>query len=133
MRKPCSSSTARCAAGSLRTSRRMVAGAGTYSQARYWTSASGSSSLGTPPPARIPDRQREHAVHALGEIVSPFQVRAEHDLGVAAAGERMAPGPQLVAQRREVIRLAVEREGHPVADHRLVSGLEVEDRKPAVP
>src|SRR5439155_927123 len=23
-------------------------------------------------PARIPDRQREHAVHALGEVLSPF-------------------------------------------------------------
>ncbi len=83
--------------------------------------------------ARIPQRQREHALHALGELLSPFKIGAEHHLGVAVGRKRMPPPAQLVAQRGEVVRLAVEDEGHPIARHRLVAGDQVEDRQPPMP
>ncbi len=39
--------------------------------------------------AGVPERQREHPLHALGELLAPLEVRAQHHLGVAAGGEGM--------------------------------------------
>jgi hypothetical protein len=49
--------------------------------------------------ARVPERDREHAVEVLDEAVVPLQVGVEHHLGVGFRAEFPATAAELGAQR----------------------------------
>ena len=79
----------------------------------------------------VPEREREHAAEPVERFRSPAVVRAEHDLHVRRRAE--LGEPELVAELDVVVDLAVVRD--PVAAlvrHRLVAGLEVDDREAPV-
>src|SRR4029077_16764862 len=59
----------------------------------------------------IPDREGEHAIEPLGELVSPLQIGAQHDLRVAAGIELVPELPQLAAQLDEIVDFARVDEG----------------------
>ncbi len=72
--------------------------------------------------ARVPQREREHAVEARDSGGAPRLPRRDDDLGVALRAKREALGDQLLAQFLEVVDLTVEAERHATvgAEHRLV-------------
>ena len=59
------------------------------------------------PRAPVPQRQREHPAQAREEVHAPLLVGVDQDFDVGAAPERVAERLQLVAQRWEVVDLAV--------------------------
>jgi hypothetical protein len=86
-----------------------------------------------PAVARIPEREREHAVQVVHEgLPAPF-VEVQDHLGVARRPERRALALQIASQGGVVVDLAVEDEARPACpEHRLRAALEVEDRQPPV-
>jgi hypothetical protein len=85
-------------------------------------------------PARIPDREREHAAEAFDAGIAPLLVPVDDHLGVGMGAEPVARALQLRAQVREVVDLAVER--HPDAAvlvrQRLLTRGDVDDAQPAM-
>ena len=82
--------------------------------------------------ARVPERDGEHSVDALGELFAPLKIRPQHHLGVRAGVERVAALAQLGAERVVPVALAVEEQRHAVLHHRLHAAFEVQDREPPV-
>ena len=84
-------------------------------------------------PLAVEDREREHAVQLAQPLGSALLPEREHDLGVGVVGREDAPGPlEPLPQLRRVVDLAVEDDRRAPArrGHRLLAGLEVEDREP---
>ncbi len=84
--------------------------------------------------ARVPERDREHAVDLVDERFAPLEVRVQHDLGVGIRPERMAALRELLAQLEIAVDLAVEDEPALAVrrEHRLIrGGAQIDDRKPA--
>ena len=87
-----------------------------------------------PAPREVGDGDRPHPVEALEAALAPRLVGREEHFGVALGVEMPAPGAQLVAQRAEVVDLAVECDPAPAVRgaHRLARLLaQVEDAQPA--
>ena len=84
-----------------------------------------------PPPARVPDRDGEHAAQALGEAVAVLLVEMEQHFGVAVRAEVMPGALELAAQLAVVVDLAVldDVQGAVLVRDRLVARLEVDDRE----
>ena len=85
------------------------------------------------PPARVPDREGEHAVEPREAILAVFLVRGEHHFGVAA-GLETAPGAfKLCPEGSMVIDLAVvgEHDRSVGVGHGLLPGDQVNDFQPS--
>ncbi|MCY1505642.1 hypothetical protein D9M68_398620 [compost metagenome] len=84
---------------------------------------------------QIPDGEGIHAVELLDEGFAPFDIGAQHHLGVAASLEAVAETLQLGAQLAEVVDLAAVGDGGGFARtavhrrHRLAPALQVDDRQ----
>jgi hypothetical protein len=82
----------------------------------------------------VPQREREHAPEALDALLAPLLPGVNDHLGIALRAEDVAQGRELGDQRLVVVDLAVE-DHHDAAVlvvERLLSGGEVDDRKPPV-
>jgi len=69
----------------------------------------------------LPDGEGEHAVELGQQGFAPGVIALEQHFGVAAGIEGVAQGFEFLAQLREVINRAIERQGQPQSgiDHRL--------------
>jgi hypothetical protein len=85
-------------------------------------------------PARIPNREREHASQMMNHVVSPVLVRAQQDLGVGITREAVPAAGENPPQFAKVVDFAVEGEGHACDGiaHRLMSAARVDDCEPAM-
>src|SRR5580704_7895605 len=86
----------------------------------------------------VPDREGEHAVETLDDLVTPLQISAQHDLRVATGLEVMAEALELVLQLHEVVDLAGIDEGGDCPPlflrlHRLHAASEIDDGEAAMP
>ncbi len=86
--------------------------------------------------AAVPQREGVHAVEALGERVTPFEVAAQHHLRVGSGGETMPPVREFTAEFGEVVGLSrVDERDRAVGGfgaHRLPAAGQVDDGEPAV-
>ena len=88
-----------------------------------------------PAAVALDDREGEHALEVVDEVVAPAVVGLEQHLGVAVREEAVAVALQLVAQLLVVVDAAVPGDGQPQlgVDHRLRAGLgQVDDLQAAV-
>ncbi|MCU0669812.1 MAG: hypothetical protein MUF70_10720 [Myxococcota bacterium] len=86
--------------------------------------------------ARVPDREREHAVQILEHVDAALFVEVDQDFRVGVAAEAVALALERLAQVLEVVDLAVERDldRAVLVAHRLPGGVrEVDDRQTPVP
>src|SRR5439155_3854837 len=85
--------------------------------------------------ARVPDREGKHTAQVSHAVFAEGVVGVEDRFGVARRAEPISPGCELIAKRTEVVDLAVEYDGEgPVlAQHRLASGLQINDLQTPVP
>ena len=82
------------------------------------------------PAVRVVEREGIHPAQVVGHPLPLIAVEREQNLGVGARAEDVAAAFEAVAERAEVVDLAVERDVQPpvVARHRLCAGVgEVED------
>ena len=84
--------------------------------------------------ARVPDREREHAVQRVDAFLAAIGVELQDDFRVALRLERVALGDQLLPDLPVVVDLAVEDDPQGAADvgHRLVAAAEVDDAQAAM-
>jgi hypothetical protein len=86
--------------------------------------------------AAVPEREGVHAVEALGEGVTPFEVAAQHGFGVGVGGEAVPAVREFTAQFGEVVGLSrVDERDRAVGGlgaHRLPAAGQVDDGEPAV-
>ena len=88
------------------------------------------------PRARVPDRQREHAVQRVDQLGAALLPQVDQDLGVAPAAQPVPAGQQPLAQGLEVVDLPVEGDPHrAVLVGQRLGGRrrEVDHAQPAVP
>ena len=86
-----------------------------------------------PPPAPVPERDREHPAQPAREVVAVLLVQVDEHLGVAAGAEAMTGRLELSPQLPVVVDLPVldDVDGAVLVRDRLVAALEVDDREPA--
>ena len=81
-------------------------------------------------PARVVQREGEHAVQRREGVETIQRVGVQDGLAVGGRGEAPAARLERRAQLDEVVDLAVGGEGEVAVDHRLVPALEIDDRQP---
>src|SRR5690606_22927519 len=81
--------------------------------------------------ARVPDRDREHAVDPIDEALAPLEIGIEDDLGVRFGPKCPAEPLELAPDAAPAVNLAVEDEPAPVRpEHRLPGRVaEIDDRQ----
>lgn len=81
----------------------------------------------------VPQREREYAVEMADDLLTPLEIAAQQDLGVAAGPEPVTFRLERLTEFPEVVDLsAVGDHGEPVRRHGLVPALNVDDRQPPV-
>ena len=86
------------------------------------------------PAVFVPQGKGEHPPQPGQKLPAPLLVAVQQNLGVATGGKGVSGGDQLLAQRLEVVDLAVEHNGQAVVlvEHRLPAALQVDDGQPPV-
>src|SRR5206468_3127031 len=83
--------------------------------------------------AGIPDRQTEHPIEAVEDIVAPLLVTVDDYLCVRSGTERVAVRFELARELQEVVNFAVEHHpnGSVAVRHGLVAASQIDDGEPA--
>jgi hypothetical protein len=80
----------------------------------------------------IPDRQPEHSVKPVENLIAPLLVSMNDDFGIGLRAEDVSVGLEYCPQLLEVVDLAVEYDpyGFCLIRHGLVSAAKIDDREP---